>query len=104
MPADAKPTTTILPSVTAEALAYQFGFQLRSFSAYLTSFCQSSLPSPRARHKRLRTLPPLFAWVRKILSPQITGVELPWSVSAIFHLTFSLALQVRGTWVSALKP
>ena len=33
----------------------------------------------------------LFACVRKILSPQTIGVELPGNSSAIFHFTFSFA-------------
>jgi hypothetical protein len=33
MPAEAKLTTTRWPSVAGEALQYQLGFQLRSFSA-----------------------------------------------------------------------
>src|SRR5688572_19407159 len=96
MPAEAKLTTTRLPSVTGEALAYQLGSQFFSFSGYGTSFCQRSLPSARARHRRLRTVPPWLAWVRKMRSPQRTGVELPGYSSGTFHLTFSLGPHVNG--------
>src|SRR5262249_50012882 len=68
------------------------------------SFCHSSLPSLRPRHNRPRTVPPLLAWVRKILSSQIMGVELPTSESFTFQRTLSLALHFRGRFVSVQCP
>src|SRR6476646_5939305 len=46
----------------------------------------------------------LLAWVRKILSPQTTGVELPGNSSGAFQRTFSLPLHLSGTFVSAQWP
>src|SRR4051794_14905885 len=86
------------------------------------SFCHRILPSARAKQSRLRMVPSFFsfgstfpfasflgfgsllAWVRKILSPQTTGVELPGNSSGVFHRTFSLPLHRRGRFVSAQCP
>ena len=87
-----------------------------------TSFCQTILPSARDRQSKLRIVPlllalestlpfssffglgSLFAWVRKILSPQMMGVELPGNSSATFHFTFSLADHLSGKLVSEECP
>src|SRR6185295_5188697 len=78
--------------------------QFCSCSEYLTSFFQSCLPSARSKHRMLRSPPPLLAMVRKILSFQTIGVELPGCSSLTFHLTFSLALHVIGTFFSKQYP
>src|SRR5438552_14813532 len=39
-----------------------------------------------------------------MLSPQTTGVELPWWASGTFHFTFSLPLHLRGTFFSSHWP
>src|SRR5262245_59949432 len=86
------------------------------------SFCQMVFPSARDRRMRLRTVPlllrrestfpfssffgfgSLFAWVRKILSPQMIGVEYPGNSSGIFHFTFSLLLHLSGRFFSVECP
>src|SRR5438105_7235599 len=104
MPAPPRLTTTRSPSVTGDALQYQSCVQLRSFSAYSTSFFQTCLPAARSKQIRLRTLPPLLAIVRKMRSPQMTGVELPGWSSLTFHLTFSFALHFMGRFFSVQYP
>src|SRR5262249_25747453 len=78
--------------------------QFVSGRAYSTSFFQSSLPSARAKQRRLRTVPRLLAWVGKIRSRQTTGVELPAWASGTFHLTLSLSLHVTGRFFSKQTP
>src|SRR5436190_22210954 len=97
MPAEPNVTTTRSPSVVGDAFAYQFWSQFVSFSEYDTSFCHRTLPSARAKQMRLRSLPPRLACVTKTLSPQTTGVELPWFASGTFHFTFFWLLPPHST-------
>src|SRR5688572_12812740 len=96
-------TQTRLPSVTGEGedmfclrwklLPPAMGrFQTTSF--LLRSIAQSSsAPVSRA-----------VATFRKMRSPQMMGVEPLNAGSGSFHATFSVALQVEGSPVSALTP
>src|SRR5262245_10279611 len=77
--------------------------QFTSWWGYATSFCQSCLPA-RSKHSRLRTVPSLLAWVRKMRSPQMTGVPLPGWASLTFHLTFSFGPHFNGTSFSEQWP
>src|SRR5688572_24202092 len=43
-------------------------------------------------------------WVRQMRSPQAIGVELRGSGSGTFHFTCSVALQVKGRFVSVVIP
>src|SRR6185312_1637266 len=75
-----------------------------SWPSKLTAFSHSFDPSARFRHHSDRFFPFSVDWVRKILSPQTMGVELPLSGSAIFHLTFLEGDHSVGKLVSVESP
>src|SRR5688572_6804511 len=104
MPAEAKQATTRSPSVVAEALVYEMPGQFFSLPSNFTSFCQRFLPSARSRQSRLRTLPSLLAWVRKMRLFQRMGVELPANSRGTFHFTFLELLHSSGRLVSVEYP
>src|SRR5262245_17013171 len=92
----------------------------------MTSRCQSSLPSARWKHMTERfsatACPPAeeppakfsgtlgghlvrsLAWVRKMRSPQMIGVEFPADGKATFQRTFSVTVHLTGKSFSPDTP
>src|SRR5215469_2846583 len=93
-------TQTFFPSVTGDG---DDMFCFRILVLPLPScFFQTASPLVRSRHHKQRSLP--SATFRKILSPQMIGVEPLQLGRAIFQVTFSSVLQRVGRFFSLLMP
>src|SRR5262249_1540260 len=93
-------THTFFPSVTGEG---DDMFCFRILVLPLPSgFFQTGSPLVRSRHHKKRSLP--SAMFRKILPPQMIGVEPLQLGSPTLQVTFSSALQRVGRFASPLMP
>src|SRR6185312_12360518 len=104
MPAEPNDTMTRPPSVAGEAEQNGFSPCVSSFSFQVAPDCHNDLPSARFKHITVRRPSPSRDCVRKIRSPQTTGVELPRSGRDTFQRMFFESLQSSGRFFSWVTP